>query len=215
MNLWQNREIAMQIFNNELSDDYNCVVKLFNLFDEVIGSYTEDTGVLRVTGLINIKIHTLCHGMLSLAMDGLAQESGALFRPAIEAYEKLVYLREDPNRVEQFYEGTLPQAGDIARKINGEFKEVRVYLNNNASHFKFEYHSLRHLVQITDEGKFILRQPSFTPEVLKENLGTLAVFLIHVLYEAIAGLKQNDIEINDLVKKLEPLYLQVGRLFGK
>lgn len=203
----------MQIFNNELSDDYNCVVKLFELFDEVIGSYTDDTGILRVTGLINMKIYTLCHGMLSLAMDGLAQESGALFRPAIEAYEKLVYLREDPIRVEQFYEGTLPQAGDIAKKINGKFKEVRAYLNNNASHFKFEYNSLRHLVQMTKEGEFILKQPSFTPKVLKKNVGTLAVFLIYVLYEAIAGLKQNDIEINDLVKKLEPLYVQVGGLY--
>jgi hypothetical protein len=89
VNLWQNREFAMNIFKNELSEDYNCVVSLFEFYDEIIENYTYDTGILRITGLINMKIRTLCHGMLSLAMDGLAQESGALFRPAIEGYENL------------------------------------------------------------------------------------------------------------------------------
>ncbi|WP_459500492.1 DUF5677 domain-containing protein [Bacillus sp. C1] len=124
---------------------------LFELFDNVIENYMMNTPFLRVTGIISIKIRSLCHGMFSLALDGHAQESGALFRTAIEAYESLVYLRKDPTRVNEFLKDKKPQAGKIAKIIQGQFKEVRSYLSNHSSHFGFKPDSLMHFLQFTDD----------------------------------------------------------------
>lgn len=217
MDLWQNREKAKKFVQNELSEEYDVIYQLFKLQNDLIECYIveKDNDILRIAGIINAKIRSLCHAMLSLAFDGNAQESGAIFRPAIEAYEKLVYLREDSKRVQQFIEGNLPTAGVIARKINGKFKEVREYLNKNASHFGLEYYSIRHLVQIHEDGRYTLKPPTISLKVLKENVGTLAVFMIHVLIESIECLNEYGIKTIELEKRLEILFIQVNEIFVK
>jgi hypothetical protein len=60
-------------------------------------------------------------GVYSLMLDGLGQEAGALLRPLIETLELLVYLRLEPARIDQAIEEKLPSAGQIAKKIEGEF----------------------------------------------------------------------------------------------
>ncbi|MED4676794.1 hypothetical protein [Bacillus nitratireducens] len=213
MNLWENREKAIQALNQELYKENQIIHSLFELFDNVIESYTLDTPFLRVTGIISIKIRSLCHGMLSLALDGHAQESGALFRTVIEAYESLVYLRKDPSRVNRFLEDKKPQAGDIAKAIQGQFKEVRAYLNNHASHFGFKSDSVMYFLKVTHDGDVTLKEPSFNSGVFRGNLGTLSVFMINTLFESIACLHQNDIDVSRWSKKLELLYKQVQIVF--
>nr|WP_044444424.1 hypothetical protein [Bacillus mycoides] len=151
--------------------------------------------------------------MLSLALDGHAQESGALFRTAIEAYESLIYLKKDPTRVNEFLEDKKPQAGKIAKVIQGQFKEVRSYLNNHSSHFGFKPDSLMHFLQFTDDEDITLKEPPFKSEILRRNLGMLANFMIHALFESMACLHQNDICVSGCHEKLMSLHEQVGAVF--
>lgn len=213
VNLWDNREKAIQALDKELYKENQIIHSLFELFDNVIESYTLDTPFLKITGIISVKIRSLCHGMLSLALDGHAQESGALFRTAIEAYESLVYLRKDPTRINQVLEDKMPKAGKIAKEIQGQFKEIRAYLNNNASHFGFKPDSRMHFLQTTLDGDITLKEPSFNTEVFQENLGTLVVFMIRTLFESIACLHQNDINVSRWNKKLMSLYEEVKIVF--
>ncbi|WP_410985462.1 hypothetical protein [Bacillus cereus] len=213
LNLWETREKAIHALNKELYRENQIMHSLFELFDNVIESYMMNTPFLRVTGIISMKIRSLCHGMLSLALDGHAQESGALFRTAIKAYESLIYLRKDPTRIKEFLEDQKPQAGKIAKVIQGQFKEIRSYLNNHSSHFGFKPDSLMHFLQVTDDGDITLKESSFKFEILRENLGTLAVFMIQALFESIACLHQNDIDVSGCHEKLMSLYEQVETVF--
>ncbi|MBU8919108.1 hypothetical protein BGM25_23985 [Bacillus sp. FJAT-29953] len=212
MNLWEHREKALQALETELYRETKVIHSLFEMFDNVVERFTlEDTDFLRITGLISIKIRSLCHGLLSLALDGHAQESGALLRPAIEAFELLIYFSMDPTRINQMKEKKLPQAGEIAKKIQGKFMPIRKYLNEHASHFRLEPGSLEHFFHLTPNGDRFLEEPSFNSEVLKENLGTLALFMMITLPVSVACLQQIDI---DLANSIRELHEEVGIVFG-
>lgn len=213
MKLWENREKAIDALEKVLYKENQIINSLFELFDSVIESYMMNTPFLRVTGLITIKIRSLCHSILSLSLDGHAQESGALLRTAIEACESLIYLRQEPTRVNKFLDDKKPQAGKIAKAIQGQFKEVRDYLNNHSSHFGFKPDSLMHFLQFTDDEEIILKEPSFKTEILRKNLGTLAVFMLKALFESIACLKQNDIFISESHDKLIFLHKKIKTVF--
>ncbi|MGM2821345.1 DUF5677 domain-containing protein [Bacillus cereus group sp. Bce001] len=213
MKLWENREKAIHALEKVLYKENQIINSLFELFDNVIESYMMNTPFLRVTGLITIKIRSLCHSILSLSLDGHAQESGALLRTAIEACESLIYLRQEPTRVNKFLDDKKPQAGKIAKAIQGQFKEVRDYLNNHSSHFGFKPDSLMHFLQFTDDEEIILKEPSFKTEILRKNLGTLAVFMLKALFESIACLKQNDIFTSQYNDKLILLHKKIKTVF--
>lgn len=213
MKLWENREKAIHALEKVLYKENQIINSLFELFDNVIESYMMNTPFLRVTGLITIKIRSLCHSILSLSLDGHAQESGALLRTAIEACESLIYLRQEPTRVNKFLDDKKPQAGKIAKAIQGQFKEVRDYLNNHSSHFGFKPDSLMHFLQFTDDEEIILKEPSFKTEILRKNLGTLAVFMLKALFESIACLKQNHIFISESNDKLIFLHKKIKTVF--
>ena len=80
-------------------------------------------------------------------LDGLAQQSGALLRPLVEVAEFLTYLHTDDRAEREFREDKLPSAGKIAKRINGQLKFLRDYLNEDASHLNFSFDSLRHIVE--------------------------------------------------------------------
>jgi hypothetical protein len=83
----------------------------------------------RVAALTLIKARNLLLASYSLSIDGLAQEAGALLRPFLEAFEKMVYFNEDRSRIEEAINGRLPSAGEIAKRIQGPFKCLRDHLN--------------------------------------------------------------------------------------
>jgi hypothetical protein len=177
--LFCGRSQAVAELTSVLAGEAQTIEEHFAAVDEYIGALQDTSGgsaLGRVAALTAAKGRHLALGCYSLILDGLAQESGALLRPLIEAIELLVYLSEDSQAVDEAVCGKLPKAGEIARKINGRFKPLREHLNANSSHFDLSYESLGHIVQFGD-AVVIKTSPRFEPDTLKINLETIRVFL--------------------------------------
>ena len=178
----------MSALEGELSDVRLLLDELFALVDEAAETMDPvDSQFGRVTALIIVKARFLAQAYYSLALDGLAQEAGALLRPLIECLELLEYLRLDPERVQEALDGRLPSAGTIAMRIDGQLKDVRDYLNQHASHLSVAPESARHLMRFDADGQrtvLQLQQP-FEPAVLLKNLGSLFAVFTMVAIEAI------------------------------
>lgn len=190
MNLWQTRQKSLEWLTNELVEQNTLVDIGFELLDRCITIFNQysNTSDDELTGrfarAVNITLarsRNLLLGSYSMMLDALAQEAGALLRPILEAYELLIYFRLNPAIVNQVIDGKLPKHGEIAKKIEGEFHDLRNYLNTNASHLSFE--SARHLLDYqTFEIKAVQQQ---SIDVLKNNLTTLNAVQILVIAEAI------------------------------
>ena len=147
--LWKTREEALAALEGPLLQEAAMLQDAFALMDECIARLlTRDTKYTRVCAITMIKARNLELGCYSLALDGLAQEGGALFRPVVETLELLIYFWKDPARVDEAIEGNLPPAGKIAQKIEGNLKGLRDFLNSHASHFSFTYESLQHIADL-------------------------------------------------------------------
>jgi hypothetical protein len=112
----------------------------------------------------------------------LGQEAGALLRLLIEQYELLVFVRQDPSRVKLVLDEKLPSPGERAKVIQGDFQDLRSYLNENASHFGFTYESLKHLLPGSEDGWRVI-QP-YNEHALMINLGVLFGILTRILEES-------------------------------
>ena len=153
--MWSERKKAIDALNNALQEEARLIYKGFELTNEIIQflyDASEPISFLTVCGLVLLKGRNLGQGIFSLALDGLAQEAGALLRPTIECIELLEYFRKDPKKIEEAIEGKLPPAGDIAKKIDGRLKGLRDYLNRNASHFSFTPGARLHLIDWRNEN---------------------------------------------------------------
>jgi hypothetical protein len=182
MELWETREQALAALQGDFQEEAEIIEETFELIDECVDrSQAIDSPFARVCGLTLIKGRNMTLGVYSLMLDGLGQEAGALLRPLIETLELLVYLRLEPTRIDQAIEGKLPSAGQIAKKIKGEFKDLRQHLNKHASHFGFTYESLKHIVNWR-EVTWRTSQP-YDAVVLRTNLGTLFLFAIRLAIE--------------------------------
>lgn len=116
--MWETRRLAEQALGQSLSPFSDLLDEAFASVDDGIGRLEQvDTPFGRVCSLVVIKARNLVLACYSLSLDGLAQESGAIFRVLIESLELLQYLREDPQRVIEVLENRLPQAGVIAQRI--------------------------------------------------------------------------------------------------
>jgi hypothetical protein len=133
-------------------------------------------------------------------LDGLAQEAGALLRPLIETYELLIYLRQDKSRINQVIDGKLPSAGEIGKKISGNYKNLREYLNENASHFRYKMDSVLHLF---DENVKILPVPNHNLKVFRINIQLLNAFQFFMLFEAVNCLFAIEYDANALADRIE------------
>ena len=184
-----------QIFN-ELSKKHG---------DSQIGHFA------RVCGIATSKGRNLLLSCFSLAMDGLSQESGALLRPLLEVIELLTYLRLDPKRVEEVLTSKLPSAGNIAKIIDGKFKFLRDYLNEDASHFSFGFYSVFHLVDL--EKSEIRSTESQSVEVLKRNLVTIASFFVFLMGEAMSCLYEAGYDASTLAQTFEQWRMKTKTLF--
>jgi hypothetical protein len=100
-----------------------------------------------------------------------------LFRPLIKSLELLTYLRLDPRRIQEALGGKLPKAGDVAKKIEGKFKELREFLNTHASHLSLSLspEAMFHLVDLKS-GR-LRRVQAHKADVLRQNLRTLLAVL--------------------------------------
>ena len=177
--MWSERKKAMDALNDALQEEARLIYEGFELIEEIIQMMhdaSRPTSFLTVCGLVLLKGRNLAQGMFSLALEGLAQESGALLRPTIECIELLEYFRKDPKRIKEAIENKLPSAGIIAKKIDGSFKDLRAYLSSNASHFSLTPGAMLHLIDGRD-GDVKLKQP-YTERVLRRNLRDLFLVIL-------------------------------------
>lgn len=192
MDLWHSRQKSLAWLANELVEQNALIDKGFEMLDRCISLLNQyskrsnnelDSKFALIINLTLAKTRNLLLGSYGMMLDAAAQEAGALLRPILEAYELLIYFQLEPSRVNEAFDGKLPPPGERAKKIKGEFKGLRDYLNTHASHINFDYESSKHLfdTQIS-EVKAVQTQ---NIDVFKRNVTTLNAFQIFVVAEAI------------------------------
>ena len=217
MTLWNTRDKAIQELGGLLKDEAEVLCQAFSLLDDCIArleSEHSSEAFSRVCALTLIKARNLLLGSYSLSIDGLAQEAGALLRPFIEAFEQMVYFNEDPKRIEEALHGCLPKAGEIAKRIQGQFKGLREHLNQNASHFGLTYESTKHLID-WNTLKFKPVQP-YSRTVLRTNLKSIFTFLVFLNVQAVDSLcNLRDNSVNELASRGEACKKKGFELFDR
>ncbi len=218
MTLWDTRAEAILYLENENPERLAVLLNLLNAIDHLVDCYEKhsrkDT-YARVCGLTLLKAKHLAVGMFSLALDGLAQESGALMRPFIEYTELLTYFRYFPDHVDDAVADSnkLPAAGERAKAINGGYKDLREYLNLHASHSSYSYYALSHLLE-PESFKFKKSQHN-VPVVLNTNVKVLSVQVWILLREATLSVKKlNLTEFNMLAECVDTLHLKLLQEFN-
>jgi hypothetical protein len=205
--LWETRETSLKYLKEKRQSRLNVFLALLELLDRCVDEYetraASDT-YARVCGLTLLKAKNLSVGSLSLLLDGLGQEAGALLRPLIEYTELLTYFRRFP---EKATENALPKAGERAKAIEGIYHGLRQHLNENASHSSYSYYSLSHL--LTPQFNFRKMQ-QFVPKVLDKNFTDLAAQIWLMLYEAALTLERILPR-----EKMEELAIAVDNLKGR
>jgi hypothetical protein len=187
--LWSCREKSTAALSGALQPLAALLEEAFARVDEAVSYFekfqmTSPAPAGRVCALVVMKGRNLALGCYSLTLDGLAQESGALLRPLLEAIELLCYLRDVPGAVDSAIDGKLPSPGDRARRIRGTFHELRKYLNTDASHLGLGFASTRHLVDFRT-GKLRPVQ-HFSEFVLEQNMAVLFAFTAMLVRESAA-----------------------------
>jgi hypothetical protein len=189
MDLWQTRSLSWSYLNEQHPSRVSVILRSFELIDRCVDEYEIHAGTnvyARVCGLTLLKAKNHALGSMSLVLDGLGQEAGALLRPMIEYTELLTYLRQFPNEAGRAADNDLPTAGQRAKAIAGIYKGLREHLNKHASHSSYSHFSLSHL--LTAELSFRKLQ-QFVPHVLEKNIRDFAVQLQLLLQEGILALQ--------------------------
>ncbi len=209
MNLWIEREKSSSWIKNELHQEgkilqngFDYIEMILNVFQKISDNEGESQAgqFSRICLVTLAKFCYLLLGIYDLMLNALAQESGALLRPLIETYELLVYFRQDITRINEVLEGKLPSAGEIAKEISGDFKDLREYLNENASHFSYKTGSLQHL--FNQEIK-ITPTPTQSRKVFIKNIALLNAFQIFMLTESVSCLFSIGFDANLLADEIE------------
>ena len=182
MTLFEARERAEEALRDHLRDASAVIEEGFSCLDEEVRRHHQlNSEFTRVCAVTLLKARNLLVAIYSLAIDGLAQEGGAVLRPLIGTIEKLPYYRMDPDHVELAITDQLPSEGMIAKEIDGQFQELRDYLSKYSAHSNFSYESLRHLLNLRD-GELVFQQP-YIEMALRKNLEMVFSFLIISVFE--------------------------------
>lgn len=217
MSLWNTRNKALAEFDGALRNEAEVLREAFELLDECVARLETEHGAepyAKVCALTLIKGRNLLLGSYSLSIDGLAQEAGALLRPFIEAFEKMVYFNADPSRIEEAIDGRLPKAGEIAKRIEGQFKTLREHLNEHSSHFGFTDDSANHLID-WNTLKLKRVQP-YSRKVLRTNLKNIFTFLVFLNVQAVNCLGNlSDNSVNELADRGEACKKKGFELFDR
>lgn len=183
---WRSRDAALQALSNDAPGLVELLDELFQVLDTCAFALMDLRDPFgRCAALIVAKARNLGLACCGMAMDGLAQEAGALLRPLLEADELLTYLRLEPARVDEVLAGELPSAGVIAKRIEGDYQGLRDYLNAHASHLSVGPEAMGHYLASSSETSVALRidQP-FQMAVVVTNLRTMFSILSLVAIEA-------------------------------
>jgi hypothetical protein len=216
MEFYKNRIISINICNDNFKNQLFLIEESLLVIDSCIDLFNKNViynQFNEVCGFTVVKAKFCILGILSLILDGFAQEAGALLRPLMEYIELLNYFRLDPNRIIKVYDKSLPSAGNIAKLVNGNFKKLREHLNENASHSSYSEDSLTHLID-KKNTKF-LKIPEIKSEVLSYNLKMLFLFLYNLGVESINCLQKQEFGCaDDLANKLIDLRDEGKRIFS-
>lgn len=187
--LWAARDASWAYLNETHPSRLAVVFRLFELIDACVDEYEAQAGTdtyARICGLTLLKAKNLAVGSLSLLLDALGQEAGALLRPFIEYTELLTYFRHFPEDAKKAPDNELPKAGQRAKVIGGIYQGFREHLNEHASHSSYSHYSLAHLLTVSLAFRKVQQ---FAPQVLDKNLTDLAVQVWLLLHEAVLGLE--------------------------
>ena len=203
VNLWITREESLDALKSKLSIEASYIEKNFTTIDTLLRIFGENNNDIfcMVCSIVLLKGKNLCFSIYSLFLDGLAQEAGALLRPAIECFELLDYFYADPKRIQKALENKLPYPGDIAKKINGKHKRLREYLNSTASHFSLNPIACTHLIN-WKKGSLHYYQ-KYNENVLRKNLWTLFSIMVFLIDSAARCLTFNELISRKLIKEIE------------
>lgn len=206
MDLWQTRSQSWAYLNRQHPSRVSVFHRTLELMDECIDEFEAHSAAsiyARICGLTLLKGKNLAVGSVSLVLDGLGQEAGALLRPMVEYTELLTYLRQFPDEAARAAENDLPKAGQRAKAIGGIFHQLREHLNAHASHSSYSHYSLSHL--LTPELSFRKLQ-EFVPHVLETNFRDFIVQLQLMLHEGVLALEPVE------SSKLQELAIAADRL---
>ena len=203
MNLWATREQATSAIDTILQPQAEIIRGAFSILDLFIERLSAISGTnqfAEVCGLTAIKIRNLALACYSLALDGLAQEAGAMFRVLAEVIELLIYFEQEPARIDEAIKGKLSSAGEIGKKLQGNFQPLRNFLNQHASHFSYTPDSLKHLRDKSNH--WIVVQPH-QDAVLAINMRWLFVLFLMLSNEEMLCLSKINALDDSLVVKIE------------
>lgn len=195
--LWSTRDKTLKLIGRKYSTESRIIAEAFGLIDEQIQLFSRElprNANAGAYGLTIAKAKNLALGTYSLLLDGFAQEAGALLRPWIECIERLKYFRLYPDEMSRAMNGEkIPPAGEIAKKIEGRFGDLRQVLNDTASHISFRNESIQHLIDIRQWSIRYIQDCD--PETIPQNLASVFSFAIQVLMESRECLLSESIEI--------------------
>nr|MBL8411845.1 hypothetical protein [Dechloromonas sp.] len=212
--LWTVRDRSWEYLSESYPSRVEVVLRSFELIDSYIDHYEKGAGssvYANVCGLTLLKGKNLALGALSLILDALGQEAGALLRPLIEYIELLTYFRKYPEETSKVLENNLPSAGRRAKAIEGIYRNLREHLNENAAHSAFSDYSISHL--LTPEFSFRKFQ-EFHPHVLEKNFRDYAVQLQFLLQEGLFALEHiPEVPIGSLALEAEAFRIEMLHVF--
>lgn len=211
--MWETREKSLEALKTTLKYEAYLIYKGFEIVEKIsqeLSNNSDSVSFCRICNLVLIKGRNLCQAIFSLTLEGLAQESSMLLRLLIEITELLEYFYQEPSRIEEAINETLPSAGKVAQKIKGDFKSLRDYLNTHSAHVSMSSYSMSHLID-WKTGTLKIRQ-NFSEKVLKKNLIMLCCFLFFLNNSAYKCLNIFNSVPNDLVIQWDPWIKKVQEL---
>lgn len=203
MNLWITREESLNALKSKLSIEAHYIEKGFTIIDTLLRIFEDNKNdnFCIVCSFTLLKGKNFCFSIYSLSLDGLAQEAGALLRPAIECFELLDYFYADPKRIQEALENRLPPAGNRAKKINSKFESLRKHLNIAASHFSFDPASCTHLINWKKGSMHYYQE--YNENDLRKNLWTLFSIMVILINSTVRCLTFKELFDIELDKEIE------------
>ncbi len=207
MNNIRNKNLT--ILETEYPSYFKSINELYEISYEICNSCNFGDNFLRIIGITFTKGVVLLKSIFSLIIDGHPQEAGALLRQLIEIIELSTYFRLDEKRIDKLINNNLilPSPGERARLINGQYKDLREHLNENASHFSFSVDSCNHLIDFSN----LCFKPTqiIGAKVIEANIKTFLLFQFLLCSETIITINKKVKISNETMDKMKNLKKQL------
>ena len=182
--IWSSRDRSLSLLKSDLSQENHFLEELFFLVDDLLRGFPPvgHSAIGTIAALLLLKARRFALASYDMALCCMGQEAGAMIRLLQEAWELLIYFRQDPGRVQNVFTNTLPTAGGVAKTIDAQFKHLREYFNEHASHLSLSAPAIHHLVNWRDLELNLDYEPS--SRVLGTNIAVLFSLLFIAATEA-------------------------------